>query len=270
MDLNEIITQLEYFGLEKNDSKIYTGLLRLGPTSVGILAAKLEIDRGKAYRSLSKLKDFGIVTTTFSNPTICTAVEPNHALTSIIDKKENEIITMKNLAKEIECTVNNVSKKSEITPSYLSIIQGRTNIFSRIGRLIHQAKKIVYIVTTVEDLAMMYHTSIPEKIEMSKKNGLEVRVITFVENDKDFAMIRRLNASETRVCRLPSKSRIIVEQQKELIMSGGLSDMMNMKDENDSVLCTNSIEMVNNMFSLCTLIWNKSKKIELLVTKKIS
>jgi len=43
---------------------------------------------------------------------------------------------------------------------------------------------------------------------------------------------------------------------------------LHLKDENDSVLCTNSIEMVNNMFSLCSLLWKKSKKIELILAKK--
>jgi len=51
-------------------------------------------------------------------------------------------------------------------------------------------------------------------------------------------------------------------------MSGRLSYMMNLKDENDSVLCTNSTEMVNNMFSLCSLLWKKSKRVELILAKK--
>jgi hypothetical protein len=67
---------------------------------------------------------------------------------------------------------------------------------------------------------------------------------------------------------LPSKSRIVIEESRELIMSGGLSDMMNLKDENDSVLCTNSAEMINNMFSFCSLLWKKSKKVELEISKK--
>ena len=97
MITNEITSHLEYFGLDEIDSKIYTGLLQLGSVSVGTMAAKLEIDRGKAYRSLNKLKNFGIITTTFSNPTICTAVEPKVALSEIIQRKDDEIITMKNL-----------------------------------------------------------------------------------------------------------------------------------------------------------------------------
>ena len=146
-----------------NFSKIYTGLLRLGSVSVGTMAAKLEIDRGKAYRSLNKLKNLGIITTTFTNPTICTAVEPKKALSEIIGRKDDEIITMKNLAKKITKDLSQVSRNSKSPDvSSLSIIQGRTNIYSKIGKLIHESRNIVYIVSTIEDLSMMYHTSIPE------------------------------------------------------------------------------------------------------------
>jgi len=269
MELDEIFSHLRFFGLDETDSKIYTGLLQLGPISVGTLAVKLEIDRGKAYRALGKLKNFGIVSTTFSNPTICTAVKPRNALTTIIQRKEDEIITMKNLAKKVDAILDKINRVSELPSGiYLSIIQGRTNIFSRIGRMIQQTKKTLYILSTIEDLSMMYHTSIPEKIEIAKKNNFEIRIITSINNDNDINVINRLCASEIRVGKLPSKSRIIVEENKELIMSGRLSDMMNLKDENDSVLCTNSKEMVNNMFNLCSLLWKKSKRIELILAKR--
>lgn len=267
MDVSEIIAHLEYFGLEETDSRVYTGLLQLGSISVGNMAARLEIDRGKAYRSLNKLKNLGIVSTTFSNPTICSAIEPKQALATIIEKKQDEITTMKNLAVHITGNLKKITRNSEEqTISTLSIIQGRTNIYTRIGKLIQTAKKTVFIVSTLEDLAMMYHTSIPEKIDIAKKNGADVKVLTSLESGKDYSVVFRLNASEVHVGKLPSKSRIIVESNNQLLMSGSINDQINLKDDNDTILYTNSQEMVNNMFSLCSLLWGKSKKPELEVS----
>ena len=269
MNIEEIITHLEYFGLDRIDSKIYTGLLQLGSVSVGTMAAKLEIDRGKAYRSLNKLKNLGIINTTFTNPTICTAVEPKKALTEIIEGKDDEIITMKNLAKKITNDLSKVSRNSKSPGvSSLSIVQGRTNIYSKIGRLIQESKNTVYIVSTIEDLSMMYHTSIPEKIHYAKKNGIEIRILTNNISSHEIEFIDRLNATEVKIGKLPSKSRLIVEEKGQLIMSGAISDLMNLKDENDSILYTNSPEMVNNMFSLSALLWKKSKKLEMLPSAK--
>lgn len=269
MNIQEIISHLEYFGLEETDSKVYTGLLQLGSITVGSMAAKLEIDRGKAYRSLNKLKNLGIVTTTFSNPTICSAVEPNQALLTIIERKEDEITTMKNLAKKITENLHDITRNVEAqTISTLSIIQGRTNIYTRIGKLLQSAKETVYLVSTLEDLAMMYHTSIPEKIQIAKNNGVEIKILTSAESGKDCSIVFRLNATDVRVGKLPSKSRIIVESNSQLLMSGSINDQVNLKDENDTILYTNSQEMVNNMFSLSSLLWAKSKKPELEITNK--
>jgi hypothetical protein len=51
-------------------------------------------------------------------------------------------------------------------------------------------------------------------------------------------------------------------------MSGALNASMDLNDESDSVMQTNSMEMVSNMFSLCTLLWNKSKTVEIMVAAK--
>jgi len=83
----EMINSLSHFGLEKADAIVYLGLLQMGSVTVGTMSSKLDIDRGKAYRSLNKLRNLGLVSTTFSNPTICEATEPEEALTTIIQKR---------------------------------------------------------------------------------------------------------------------------------------------------------------------------------------
>jgi len=109
----------------------------------------------------------------------------------------------------------------------------------------------------------MYHTSIPEKIKICQQNGSKVLLLTDTKSENLLSLIERLGADETRIGKLPSKSRMIVEEQNQLIMSGSIKESMNLNDENDSILYTNSSEMINNMFSLCNHLWKKSKPIEL-------
>jgi hypothetical protein len=108
----------------------------------------------------------------------------------------------------------------------------------------------------------MYHTAIPEKIALCKKNGGQVLVLTDTENDSLLPLISRLKATETRVGKLPSKSRMIVEEGGQLIMSGSIKETMDLNDDNDSILFTNSQEMINNMFSLCSHLWKKAKPVD--------
>ena len=263
---DELITELSYFGLDKTDATMYLGLLRIGSLTVGKMSTKLEIDRGKAYRSLNKLRDMGLITTTFSNPTICESVTPADALTSVIQRKEDEIVTMQKLSRKIIKDLKELNRPQNVSEaSSISIIQGRSNIYSRTGKLIQDSSKIIYIITTAEDILRMYHTAIPEKIAMCKKNGGTVRVLTDTTNENLLPLISRLKATETRVGKLPSKSRVVVEEGGQLIMSGSIKETMDLNDDNDSILYTNSKEMINNMFSLCQHLWKKAKPVEVLL-----
>ena len=264
----ELINSLSHFGLDKADAIVYLGLLQMGSVTVGTMSAKLDIDRGKAYRSLNKLRNLGLVSTTFSNPTICEATEPEEALSTIIQKKEDEMITMQKLSRKIVKDLKQVTKEPTVSEvSSFSIIQGRSNIYARVGKLIQDSTNIIYIVTTVEDILRMYHTAIPEKIKICRKNGGQVRVLTHTNSANLLPLIDRINADETRIGKLPSKSRMIVEDGKQLVMSGSIKESMNLNDDNDSILYTNSSEMINNMFSLCSHLWKKSKPIELVKAK---
>jgi sugar-specific transcriptional regulator TrmB len=270
MNHEEIIKHLGLFGLEEIDSKVYMGLLQTGPVSVGNLSVKLDIDRGKTYRALNRLRNMGIVSTTFSNPTLCSAIPPVDALNVILDRKQDEMITMKNLSQKIVEDIDVIVKQTDMQEiSSFVIIQGRSNIYSRIGKLLQKATGVVYLVGPPEDFMRMYHTTIPEKIQMIKDNGVEVRILTEISSEKELVFINRLEPSEVRLGKLPSKSRMIVEENRQLIMSGALNTSMDLNDENDSVMHTNSAEMVSNMFSLCTLLWAKSKPTEILVASKV-
>ena len=270
MNQQQIIESLAYFGFEDVDSKVYMGLLQTGPMSVGSLSSRLGIDRGKTYRSLSKLRNLGVVSTTFSNPTLCSAIEPIEALNTILERKQDEIITMKSLSEKISQDISEIVRSCDMQElSSFLIIQGRSNIYSRISKILQKASGTVYIIAPQEDLMRMYHTAIPERIQLIKESGVEVRILTEATREKELSFIRRLNPSEIRLGKLPSKSRMVVEENKQLIMSGSLNDSMDLNDEGDSVMHTNSIEMVNNMYSLCTLLWNKSKVIEILVPQRV-
>lgn len=237
--------------------------------SVGTLSVKLDIDRGKTYCALNRLRNMGVMSTTFSNPTQCSTISPTEALGIILDRKQDELITMKNLSEKIIQDIDVIVKETDMQEiSSFVIIQGRSNIYSRVSKLLQKATGVVYLVGPPEDFMRMYHTTIPERIQMIRENGAEVRILTEISDDKELAFIQRLNPSEIRLGKPPSKSRMVVEENRQLIMSGALTTPMDLNDENDSVMHTNSSEMVSNMFSLCTLLWNKSKTAEILVAAK--
>ncbi|WP_101476628.1 helix-turn-helix domain-containing protein [Candidatus Nitrosotalea bavarica] len=258
----ELLADLMNMGFEESEAIMYLGLLHIGPVTIGNLAIKLGLDRGKMYRSLTKLRNYGLVTTSFSNPVIVTATEPSKALDTIVEKKRDELDSMKKLSEKVitNLKTNKTDFGTSDTSSF-SVLQSRTIIYNRIGRILDESdSNLVYIVTTTNDIAKMYYTSIPEKIQNAKKNHAIIRVITEDKPTKAISeMIKRLNASEVRVGELPSRGRMIVEKERQLVMSESSKSSAD-SGNSDVAIHTNSLEFVQNMFSLCEYLWNNSKE----------
>jgi HTH-type transcriptional regulator, sugar sensing transcriptional regulator len=250
--------------LDELDAYIYLNLLRIGPVTASTLAKELNIERTKAYRTVDKLLGLRIVSTTFSKPKLCIANKPDEVINSLLKQKETQISRMrktkKYIVKRIEETIP--TNYTSNLPTF-NIAQGTDKIFSDIEKLIENAEGVVYIVTTLRDLSKMYHTNIPEKIQACKNNGIEVRLVTEKPNDKFLPFVRKLNATKTRFGKLSSRGRMVVEKDRQMIMSDvvwGDSDQTDV--ESDCGVCTNSTEMVNNIFTLCDFLWTSFRPLK--------
>jgi len=254
-------------GFDELESKIYLSLLRTGPITASALAKDLNIDRARMYRTVDKLVDRNIISTTLSSPKLCIAVEPEKALKLALEKKEEEIRKIKKSGEAIVDKIN-----SEITTNQgtniptLRIIQGRTNIYSDLAQMIENCTGTVYIATTLEDISKMYHSMIPEKIKICEKNGGKVALLVEINDMEMIPFVKRFNATETRVCSLPSKGRIAVQKDKQMIMSD--SSQTSSNSEGDFSLSTNAKDMISNMDNLCRLLWKSAKPLETFCIKK--
>ena len=251
--------------LEELDSHIYLSLLRMGPVTASALAKELHIDRTKVYRTVDKLLTLKIVSTTFSKPKLCVANKPEEVIKNVLQLKQTQVNKIRNtkdyLIKRIQETIP-INYSSNI-PTF-HVVQGTANIYSDIEKLIENANGTVYILTTLKDLSKMYHTDIPEKIKICEKNGGQVRLLTEVTKVEYLPFMKRFGATETRIGKLSSRGRMIVEEGKQMLMSDavwGDSDQSNI--DSDYAINTNSGEMVNNIFILCDLLWANSKPLKI-------
>ena len=261
----ELQETLDFDDLE---SKIYLNLLRTGPITASELAKDLNIDRATMYRIIDKLVDRNIISTSLSNPKLCTAIEPENALKLGLEKKEEEIKKIKKSGKAIIEKITSIRycpNQGTNIPT-LRKVQGRANIYSDIGQMIENCFETVFIVTTLEDISKMYHSMIPEKIKICKKKGGKVMLLVEIDDIKMISFVKRFNATEIRVCRLPSKGRIAVQKDKQMIMSDSTQIASN--SETDFSISTNAKDMVNNIDSLCRLLWKSAKPLEMALYTK--
>ena len=261
-DLEEILD------LDDLEAKVYLNLLRVGPITASALAKELDIDRARMYRTVDKLVSRNIISTTLSSPKLCIAADPHDALKIALGKKEDEVNKIKKSGEAIIDKINN-----EITTNHISmvptfrVVQGRQNIYADIAQLIENTTDIIYIATTLDDVSRMYHSTIPEKITICEKNGGHVRLLVDMNDPKLTPFVKRFNATETKICKLPSKGRIVVQKDKKMIMSDSAATFQNSNSDSDYSLCTNSMEMVENIFTLCSFLWDLSKPLKTLDVK---
>ena len=253
--------------LDDLESKIYLSLLRTGPITASALAKDLNIDRARMYRTVDKLVDRNIISTTLSSPKLCIAIEPQEALKIALEKKEEELKKIKKSGEAIVDKINNeITTNQGTNIPTLRIVQGRANIYSDIAQLIEKCTDTVYIATTLEDISKMYHSIIPEKIKVCEKNGGKVMLLVEVDDVEMISFVKRFNATETRVCKLPSQGRIAVQKDKQMIMSDSSQTASN--SETDFSLSTNAKDMINNLDNLCRLLWKSAKPLDTVNIKK--
>ena len=254
----------EILDLDELEVKIYLNLLRTGPITASALAKELDVDRARMYRTVDKLVSRNILSTTLSIPKLCIPADPKEALKLALRKKEDEVRKIKKSGNGIIEKINSeIAVTNGIAIPTFRVIQGRTNIYSDIAQIIEKSSDTTYIVTTIEDISKMYHSSIPEKIKTCENNGGKVRLIVEIDDANLIPFVKRFNATETRTCELPSKGRIIVQKNNQMIMSDSAkSTQITSNSDLDFSLCTNSVEMTNNLNRFCEMLWNSSQPLE--------
>jgi len=236
----------------------------MGSMSVGAMSQKLDLDRGKTYRSLKVLEGMGMTKSSTSTPIMINAVDPSEAFQNIIQKKKEHLIQLQTLAQPLVEDLLNYEKEMMPTDlSSFSIIQGRSNIYTKIGKLIQNSTENIFLVTTSDDLMRMHYTSIPDKIHQRIDAGGEIRIITNSCDEKFMKVFEDFGATQIHIGKLPSKSRMIIESKNQMVMSGAMSESVDLNDDSDSIMYTNSFEMIENMFILCSHLWKKSKPMQI-------
>ena len=220
------------------------------------------------YRTVDKLVSRNIISTTLSSPKLCIAADPHDALKIALGKKEDEVNKIKKSGEAIMDKINNEITTNQVStiPTF-RVVQGRQNIYADIAQLIENTTDVIYIATTLDDVSRMYHSTITEKITICEKNGGKVRLLVDMDDPKLASFVKRFNATETRVGKLPSRGRMIVQKDKKMIMSDSATSFQHSGSDSDFSLCTNSMEMVENIFTLCSFLWESSKVLKTIDVK---
>ncbi|HSA98126.1 MAG TPA: helix-turn-helix domain-containing protein [Candidatus Nitrosotenuis sp.] len=253
--------------LDELETRIYLNLLRTGPITASALSKEINIDRAKAYRTIDKMSNDGIVSISFSSPKLCIATDPDEILSLALRRKEEELIKIKKGGKQIIEKIKKVVNTDNKTnvPTF-RVIQGIENISSQIERILEDSTGMLYFVTTLTDVSRLYHSKIPEKIKLAQRVGGDVRLIVDEVPPKMTPFVKRFGLNEVRIGKLPSKGRIVVSKNcpvtgRLLMSDSAVRGTLHENTDTECALFTNSEEMTNNIFTLCDFLWKTSNQL---------
>ncbi|MBI5377625.1 MAG: hypothetical protein HZA82_03275 [Thaumarchaeota archaeon] len=264
---NDSTALLHNYGLDDEEIRVYLYLLSNGESTASGVSTKTDIQRSSVYNILMNLRNKGFVDSTLETPTKFVPIPPNLAIEGVIKKAENHLAFLKRkqttLIKNLTAQYRQLENVTDRI--YFNIISGKAVVYTHILRMIEEAKDELFIVTTINDLAAMYFSQIPEAIV--NHPSLNVKVVTELENVSNLSLIERLNVTDVRIIVLPSKGRMICHSQ-EAMMSGTQLDDPLYDSKKDSSFITNSPHYVSNTVYLCNELWARGKKPNLVLKKK--
>ena len=170
----------EYFNLNIYETKVWIALLSKGIASAGEIASISGVPRSRTYDVLESLEKRGFAIVKIGKPVKYIAVKPIEVIEKLKSNTMNDAQErVKNLSTLKETTeyeelekLHNTGiapiKTHEITGS----MRGRSNIVSRLRELIQNAKKEVFISTSVLDFEDKSRVLLPA-IEQAAKNNVK-------------------------------------------------------------------------------------------------
>ena len=189
-----MIENIKKLGLNQYEARAYQSLLRTGIGSAVSISKFAHIPRARVYDVLVSLESKGFVIRSASRPIEFSVVKPTRAFEIMANQKKAELESslneISNVAKSIEKSVV-ITQSSNEDSAW--ILEGRSNIYSKIGEELDNCNETVVISSSEQGLKRK-KGFFEKKLNTLTKNGVKVIINTradsrFMVFDKKRAMV---------------------------------------------------------------------------------
>jgi len=259
--VDEAISILKNLGLTPIQAKVYVHLSLEGEHSARSIVESLRIDRVDVYRALQILQSMGFVEVNLGNPNRYTASPHSIALRLLLEKKEEELETIRKRALRFDGLLSYRSKNT----NFPELQEGISDQFYKLKRGYAVVDTILEIERNAQQqvrkvvnrIGLGYHIlfGLSEVERKLVSRGVKIRLIS----DKRSGSLRAYSKiAQMRYAGDLTKSlRFIVVDDKSII----LSLAPNVTDERDSVaLLTNNSTLIEALSSFFDRSWASLKR----------
>ncbi len=211
----------EYFDLNIYETKVWIALLSKGIASAGEIATISGVPRSRTYDVLESLEKRGFAIVKIGKPVKYIAVKPLEVLEKIksialqdAQEKVKNLSALKDTAEYEELEKLHRTGISPIkTHDITGFLKGRSNIISRLRELIQNAKKEIFVLTSVSDFEDKGRVLIPA-LSDSLKNNVKVKLSLIGSAER----IKRINSKfNFKAFSMNTDARLYIADRKEVL-----------------------------------------------------
>ena len=252
-----IISDLQDFGLNKKEARVYYILSRLGSASANEISGASQYNRLQTYRSVKGLLDRGLVEISLERPRKYTALKIEHAISLLEQEAENRILQLQSKKPLL------LQKWSEIPDFPISkaaytfrIIQGSKNVFKFAVMLYESAEKEVEIIIKGNELMRWVIEGADDSLQKVTNKKVIIRGLSEFNKFNATGIERFLEFSDMRHVSSEDLVPLVIIDGKEVLVC--LTDGIN-NCVPENAIWTNHPQFVGMLRGFFNFLWANSK-----------
>ncbi len=262
--VNDIVAELQDYGLTRNEARVLVFLAKTGPSKASEVARAVQINRTETYRTIRNLQRRGLVEATLERPVRFQSVPFDRCLSTLIDERKARLRILEQRGEALrrqfaDVRVEPVSQEVE----RFQVVQGRLRIEQRLHGMCGQAQKSVMTVLSSSEVIRADTSDLLDMLGEAAKNGLRIRVITSI-NQSNLEIVEKLRESvEIRHLDLKAKPipRVSIIDDSEALFEITTADESS-RSEDEVALWINSRAFVRNLQAYFEEMWNSGTPAE--------
>lgn len=268
----KILKTLQETGLTRIEAKVYLLIAKNAPLKARDIVKSLKIAKQQLYPILKNLRGKGLVSSSIERPARFFAIDFDKALELFARAKMEEAKTLRRnkslLLRDWESI--SINEVADITPTF-TVIQGRKYIYSKIEKMIQEAKKTFSLILRLSELIRIEESGILDTLEMNpRKSSVEFRIITEVPENQINSVRKLLKKINPKIQVKSQKiglklflfPKMALKDDSEILYFISTNKSHNENNSDFDSLLTNCSSMIDPLFSIFENLWNSSTNIK--------
>jgi sugar-specific transcriptional regulator TrmB len=257
--VNDIVAELQDYGLTRNEARVLVFLTKTGPAKASEVARAVQINRTETYRTIRNLQRHGLVEATLERPVRFQSVPFDKCLQILIDERKARLRILEQRGENLRRQFEDI-RVEPVAPEVerFQVVEGRIRIEQRLQNMYGQATKSVMTVLSPSEIVRADTSGLFDMLAHAVKTGLRVRAITSI-TQSNLEIVQKLGEIiEIRHLDLKAKPipRVSIIDDSEALFEITTPDETQRSDE--VALWINSRAFVRNLQAYFEEMWTSS------------